>query len=111
MIGKQHLKANTVMEDYSEPKHNRYAEEPVLMSKAGVSVHLSEQSDIIGELIKVVKNLEEHLGPITVSHPMRDDAELSGNGDSEVVNLVRINNRLLVKLIERINDIQQHTQI
>lgn len=94
-----------------EAVYNKYAEEAVPVSKAGIVAHINEQSEIIGELIKVVNSFENHLGPIMVSYPMREDADLSNNGDSEVVNIVRINNRLLVKLIERINDIQQHTQI
>ena len=94
-----------------EAVYNKYAEEAVPVTRAGIVVHINEQSEIIGELIKVVSNFESYLGPILVSHPMREDADLSNNGDSEVVNSVRINNRLLVKLIERINDIQQHTQI
>ena len=94
-----------------EAVYNKYAEEEVLVSKAGLSTYLKEQGDIIEELIMKINDLENHLGPLTISHPERNGRELDNKGDSEVVSAVRVHNHMLIMAIERLNDLRSHTQI
>jgi hypothetical protein len=96
-----------------QPEYNKYAEaeEAVPVSKAGLGVHLNEQGHIIEELTKAVQMLEDHLAPLTISHPMRPGKDHDLNGDSEFVNAVRVHNGMLIMLIERLADLRSHTQI
>jgi len=97
-----------------EPMYAKYAEEtPQVTSKGGIKDFLNEQGIIIGELAKNVSILEEHLSPITSSHPMRSEQELSASisGDSEIVTAIRIHNNMIISILERIADIRTHTQI
>jgi uncharacterized membrane-anchored protein YhcB (DUF1043 family) len=95
---------------HAEP-YKRYAEEEVAVTKAGLIAHLKEQGEIIDQLTKSVQVLEDHLAPISVSHPMRSNKDHDMNGDSEVVNAIRIHNHLLIMLIDRIADLRSHIQI
>lgn len=99
------------MLDKEEPVYHKYAEQSAVVSKAGISIHINEQGEIIEELIRAVNELENHLGPLTVSHPVRNGKEVDSSGDSQLVNAVRVHNHMLSMVIDRINDLRNHSQI
>jgi hypothetical protein len=99
------------MLDKEEPVYHKYAEEAPVVSKVGLITLLKEQGEVIDQLTKSVQMLEDHLSPITVSHPIRANRDHDMNGDSEAINALRVHNELLIMLIDRIVDLRSHTQI
>jgi hypothetical protein len=91
--------------------YNKYAEQEVVVSKAGLITLLKEQGEIIDQLTKTVQILEDHLNPITISHPIRANRDHDMKGDSEAINALRVHNELLIMLIDRLADLRSHTQI